>query len=236
MSDEKIERDCDLSKFDIFESVAANELYKSLRQTAQARFEANRRLLARDHKNNRLVAASSAVVIVVTVLPYIFMRADIWTDVFAFISITMALAILVASLLHYSRIDAATAEQQHRSALEISELRREMHASAPHMSQAKFLKISKRYDAILQKFSVNHDKCDMNAVIADRPDEYPWETRGKIRRLKIQNWIREVAPDLVTLLIVLSISIVSLIFYFSDSTHAASGKLNSVQIRVDQFS
>lgn len=218
MSDEKIDQDVQSSRFDIFESTAANELYKSLRQTAQARFEANRRLLSRDHKNNRLVAASSAVVIVVTVLPYIFDRSEIWTDIFAFISVAMALAILVASLLHYSRIDAATAEQQHRSALEISELRREMHGNAPEITQAKFLQFSKRYDGILQKFSVNHDKCDLDAVIVERPDEYPWASKRKIIWLKFKNWMREVTPDLITLMIVVSIAIIAGFFYFSSTS------------------
>lgn len=232
MSEKKNELEEDVSKFDIFDSAAANELYKSLRQTAQARFEANRRLMSRDHKNNRLVAASSAVVIVVTVLPYIFDRSEIWTDIFAFISIAMALAILVASLLHYSRVDAATAEQQHRSALEISELRREMHGIAPDISQTKFLQFTKRYDAILQKFSINHEKCDLEAVIVDRPDEYPWATRRKINWLKCKNWLREVTPDLITLLIVASIALVSVFFYNSDSSFAVSDQRGLIEIRI----
>lgn len=232
MSDETTDDESASSKFDIFQLPAANELYKSLRQTAQARFEANRRLLARDHKNNRLVAASSAVVIVVTALPYIFDRAEVWTDIFAFISVAMALAILVASLLHYSRIDAATAEQQHRSALEISELRREMHGHAPEISQSKFLQFSKRYDAVLQKFSVNHEKCDMDAVIVERPDEYPWATSGKLNWLKFKNWLREVTPDLITILIVISIATIAAFFYWSEKDFAKSDDKKVVEIRI----
>lgn len=103
----------------------AADLDDSMRQTARSRFFAAKRLESRDRRITRLTAFCSAYIIALTAIPYFLKLPETVDDHINFLSLLMAVILLVSSLLQYSRLDIASAEQHHRSALEINELHRE---------------------------------------------------------------------------------------------------------------
>ena len=102
------------------------DLIKRVDETARSRFIASKRLETRDQKIGWIIAMASSYTIILTVMPYfIKLPADI-TDILNFYTIGLSIVILVSSLLVASRRDTVKAEQHHRSALELNELKREI--------------------------------------------------------------------------------------------------------------
>lgn len=159
---------------------ATNQLVKSLKETAASRFIAAKRLEEHDKRLTRLTAFTSAYIIALTILPYFVKLSPNATNVSNLITVAFALVILVASLLQYSSGDVVNAEQHHRSALEINEIRRLLLAQQP-LTQQGLVDFTNRYNAVLQKYSVNHDSLDYRRMQLERSNEYPWlTTKAKI--------------------------------------------------------
>lgn len=73
----------------------------------------------------------------------------------------------------YASNHAVKAELFHRSALEIQELKRELQFTAQRMDEEKFNAISKRYNEILKRYSLNHEDVDFYRQQLEYPTDYP---------------------------------------------------------------
>ena len=152
------------------------DFLSALKTTAGSRFIAAARLGARDRRLTRVTAFASAYLILLTIFPYFFKLPTPVADMLNLITVALSVVILVSSLLQYSSGDVVNSEQHHRSALEINEQRRLL-ASMP--SDAPTQDFISGYNAILQKYSVNHEEIDYQKYQLDRPNEFPWMTGAR---------------------------------------------------------
>jgi hypothetical protein len=184
---------------------AADRLLKALKETAGSRFIAAKRLEDHDKRLTRLTAFTSAYIIALTILPYFIKLPAHVTDISNLITVAFAVVILVASLLQYSSGDVVNAEQHHRSALEINEIRRLLLAEDT-ITQQILVDFTNKYNVVLQKYSINHDDLDYRRFQSERPNEYPWLTlRAKVwiaMRLFITRHTPTVILSLVTIFFV----------------------------------
>ncbi|CAO4173003.1 hypothetical protein EEDFHM_02203 [Methylorubrum populi] len=151
------------------------KLISSMQDTVRSRFKAHRRLIELDQRLTKITALSSSLVIVLTVMPYIFKSPDPISDIINFAAVSVSIVILVASLLQYSSANATTAEQHHRCALEINELVR-AHSIKQNPTDDDFSTMEKAYGFLLQKYSINHEERDYRQVLLERRYEHPWVT------------------------------------------------------------
>ena len=182
-----------------------NDLMSNIQSTAGSRFAAAKRLERRDRALTRLTAFASGYIIILTVLPYILRTAASLTDKINLATIAIAVVILVSSLLQYSSGDVIKAEQFHRSALELKELRREIKARRATMDASEFLKDSAKYSRILEKYAVNHDDIDYLRYQLENAELFkigPLMTRIGWVRLEIANSRPAIALIVVTALCV----------------------------------
>src|SRR6185437_2594477 len=156
----------------------AERLIKAMKETAGSRFIAAQRLEEHDKRLTRLTAFTSAYIIALTILPYFEKMPAHVTDLYNLITVAFSVVILVASLLQYSSGDVVNAEQHHRSALEINELRRLLLAEF-NLAPQTIIDFTNKYNAVLQKYSINHDELDYQKYQLARAQEYPWLTFGR---------------------------------------------------------
>jgi hypothetical protein len=129
---------------------------------------------AKDKALTRLTAFTSAYLIILTALPYFIALPKEVTDNLNLITIVFSIIILVSSLLQYSSGDVVSAEQHHRAGLEMGEIARELAIRLQTISDADLLDMAKRYNATLQKYSINHDDVDFLRYQMENPEKYPW--------------------------------------------------------------
>ncbi|WP_162895873.1 SLATT domain-containing protein [Novosphingobium sp. THN1] len=179
-----------------------DNLLWNIRSTAGSRFAAAKRLERRDRSLTSLTAFSSAYIIILTVLPYIIKSSQSVSDRINLVTVAMAVVVLVSSLLQYSSGDIVNAEQYHRSALELKELRREIKAMRGSLSIDQFIDYSAKYSRILEKYSVNHDDIDYLRYKLENPSEFEmtkWQIRLGNLRLRTANSRPVVSLIFVTL-------------------------------------
>jgi SMODS and SLOG-associating 2TM effector domain family 5 len=136
------------------------KLLKMLKVTAGCRFIASKRLAYHDKKLTRVTAFASAYVIGLTVMPYFMKLPTETTDLYNIVTVALSIIILVSSLLQYSNGDIVNAEQHHRSGLEINELYRLLLLKVDTVTPEELRDFTGRYNAVLQKYSINHDDID----------------------------------------------------------------------------
>ena len=153
---------------------AVKELLENMKSTSGCRFNAAKRLEAREQALTRLTALTSAYVVGLTVLPYFLHLPAETTDRLNLITVFFAIVILVSSLLQYSTRDGVNAEQHHRCALEIAQARRELKLDGPNADSKLAREYTERYNRILEKYSINHDGIDYCQYQVDRPEDFPW--------------------------------------------------------------
>ncbi len=161
----------------------AEELLRDLEVTRGCRFGAAERLNSRDRRMALLVAVASALVIALTVLPFIYKLPFLISGDLSVVTLVMSILILAVSLFQYSTNDAVSAEQHHRCGLEISELRRELRDKSETIDDDGLDKIRARYDAILQKYSINHSELDFRKYQIEHPAEFQLSLLEKSRVL-----------------------------------------------------
>ena len=152
---------------------AVRDLLEDAKSTAGSRFNASKRLAAKDRALTRLTAFTSAYIIIFTALPYIAWLNARATDHLNILNISLAIIVLVSSLLQYSSNDVVNAEQHHRCSLEINELRRKLKARKEMLSAEELRGAIQAYNEILQKYSVNHDNVDYLRHKLTHPKDYP---------------------------------------------------------------
>ena len=180
-----------------------DDLMSNMRSTAGSRFAAAKRLERRDRSLTRLTAFASGYIIILTVLPYILKTNPALTDKINLATVAIAVVILVSSLLQYSSGDILRAEQFHRSALELKELRREIKARRATMGAEEFLNDSAKYSRILEKYAVNHDDIDYLRYQLENPENFNigvWGLRHGRMKLQMANSWPAIALLAVTVL------------------------------------
>jgi hypothetical protein len=188
---------------------ARDKLLKSFKSTSGSRFNAAKRLENHDKRLTRLTAFASAYVIILTIFPYFFKLTTGIADLYNFVTVVFSIVILVSSLLQYSSNNIVNAEQHHRSALEINELQRQLLVLGDSPKPEELSEFTNRYNAILQKYSVNHDTVDYRQYLLERPEENPWLTWRAKFWIYTQMSIEKATPNAfliaITLLVIVLI-------------------------------
>ena len=184
---------------------AVNDLLKKMKTTSGCRFNAAKRLEARERSLTRLISFISVYVVSLTVLPYFLKLNHDTTNFLNILTFIFGLVILVSSLLQTSTRDAVFAEQHHRCALEISEIIRELNIEFNGISQTTARAYNERYNQVLQKYSINHDEVDFSEFKVNRPDEFTWITRSQwisihAKLILVKQWINFVLLTITLLL------------------------------------
>lgn len=149
-------------------------LRSALKTTAGSRFIAATRLGARDRRLTRVTAFTSSYLILLTIFPYFYKLPPSVNDTLNLITVAFSVIVLVSSLLQYSSGDVVNSEQHHRSALEMNEQRRLLDLTNSNVSNQDLEPFVTGYNAILQKYSVNHEAIDYQKYQVERPEEFPW--------------------------------------------------------------
>ncbi len=149
----------------------ANELLANMKSTAASRYNAAKRLEAKERSLTRLTAFTSAYVVGLTVVPYFVHLPPGSADRMNLVTFVMGIVILVASLIQYSARDGVNAELHYRCGLEIAEMRRRLKILRDSIGDEELLKISDEYSSILTKYSVNHDQVDFDQYRIERTEE-----------------------------------------------------------------
>ena len=149
-----------------------SRLLKEMKQTKGARFNAAKRLESRDRRRTNLVAYASVGVIFFTVVP-LFFTTEAWvTNLLSLATMSLSITILAYSLLQGQDNDLVKADQFHRCAMEINELRRKLRTK--HDSTPKFVEdCAREFDGILRRYNLNHDPTDRDLYKLEHPDEFP---------------------------------------------------------------
>jgi hypothetical protein len=152
------------------------ELIRSAKITAGARFRAAARLTKRDYMLTWMTALSSSYVIGLTIVPkFINLPKEVESNL-GFVTVVFSVLILVSSLVQFAGRYSVDAEQHHRSALEVNEIRRDMELASGSGDHRKLSELVHQYNAVLQKFSINHDEIDLRTFHSEKPAEFPWVT------------------------------------------------------------
>lgn len=164
-------------------TIEREQLLKEMKRAKGCRFNASKRLERRDAKRTSIVAWASVSVIIITLLPVFLPVAEWFKSLVSLSTIAMSLAVLAFSLLQAQSNDPVKADQFHRCATEINELRRQIRHS--EIDRDSLITYSKDYDSILRRYSINHDEIDYENYIITHLDEFPdyKEENNKIKNL-----------------------------------------------------
>lgn len=141
-------------------SETVDDLLRSLKVTAGSRFNASKRLEHIDRRMTLLTSFTSAYLILLSIIPTMMALPDSAERFVTVFAVGLAVLLLAASVSSYANGYAVKAEQYHRSALEIQEIRRELRFLGDDVDQSVFLELSRRYNSTLQKYSINHSDVD----------------------------------------------------------------------------
>jgi hypothetical protein len=160
-----------------------SDFLRAMKDTARSRFKAHKRLSDLDRKLTRIVSLSTAYIIILTITPYIIKGPTYVSDVLNFSTIFLSIIVLVGSLLQYSGQYALSAEQMHRSALEINEVRRNVQYNILDTTTS-LDEWTAAYNLVLQKYSINHTDMDYHAAVVESHKDYPWVDEGQLTAYK----------------------------------------------------
>ena len=138
------------------------KLSQGMKVTAGSRFNAADRLRRQDKYANATQAVVSAVLICLAISSFVFTVVQAHSKEISFSSLVVSIFLLVITLRKASNNDTVNAEQMHRCALEINELRRFGAALSEIEMSAEIKDITLKYNQIFQKWSINHTSEDFN--------------------------------------------------------------------------
>jgi hypothetical protein len=191
----------------------AEKFIKSLRMTSACRFHAAQRLADRDRKLTRLTAFTSAYIIALTVVPYFIKLPQNVVDNFNLLTVSFSIIVLVSSLLQYSSSDVVNSEQHLRCALEIDEISRDIRVKMPNVFDEELQAFCKRYDGVLQKYSVNHEEVDFMKCLLDHPEENAW--LGTLAKLRFRVLLVYSKHVQTLILFAITAGLIWLIFFYA---------------------
>lgn len=146
-----------------------------MKATAGARFNASHRLASKDRISNISLALFSGVLLSVSVIGLAFDLTPSMSKGLSVAGIVASVMALIFSMKIYADKYAVEAEQMHRCSLEINEIRR-IYSGKDLSNQKILMEATNRYNAILQKFSLNHSDDDFK--------KYKYEHRWEFSDLK----------------------------------------------------
>lgn len=139
---------------------AVEKLAWDLKVTAGCRFNAASRLGRREKSSNILNSLYSALLICISIATFSLPFDSNWIRYASFGGIVASILLLVMSMRSFAHQYGVEAEQMHRCALEINELRRLLVSLNPEEAERQISEFSQKYNAILQKWSINHTEQD----------------------------------------------------------------------------
>lgn len=137
-----------------------DKLLWDLKVTAGCRFNAAARLGRRDKRSNVLVSVYSALLICVSIATFALPLGSATIRYASFAGIVASILLLVMSMRNFAHQFAVDAEQMHRCALEINELRRVVASLPREQAERDLPEYVRTYNLILQKWSINHSEED----------------------------------------------------------------------------
>jgi conflict system pore-forming effector with SLATT domain len=149
------------------------DLLRDLKVTSGCRMNAAERLSSRGRRMALLMVVAAALVIALTVLPYLYkLPTRISTDLDV-VTLIMAVVILAVALFQYGTNDPAAAEQYRRCGLELGELHRELRNKADSIDENGVATIRMRYDTVLQKYGADHTPVDLARYQIAHREDFP---------------------------------------------------------------
>jgi hypothetical protein len=150
-----------------------DDLLRDLKVTSGCRMNAADRLNSRGRRMALLMVVAAALVIALTVLPYLYkLPTAISTDLDV-VTLIMAVVILALALFQYGTNDPAAAEQYRRCGLELGELHRELRNKADSIDENGVATIRMRYDTVLQKYGADHTPVDLARYQIAHREDFP---------------------------------------------------------------
>lgn len=192
-------------KRDDYVNRPTNDFSRMLALVAAARLNAAQRLLELDSRITLLNASMVFFIIALTITPKFVEMPFAHRNGFEFITIVLAILLLAFILLQYSANNALRAEQFHRSALEIQDMQRQVNFKGFNVSEREFQDLSKRFDEVLQRYSLKHDPIDYLRARFEQTDEFiasPFAARFVQCRI----WLASGYPLLLTVLIAVAVA------------------------------
>jgi len=180
------------------------DLLRDLKITSGCRMNAAERLNSRGRRMSLLMVFAAALLIALTVLPYLYkLPTAISTDLDV-VTLIMTVMILAVALFQYGTNDPAAAEQYRRCGLELGELHRELRNKAESIDENGLTTIRMRYDTVLQKYGADHTALDLARYQMAHREEFPssqLQTAQSVARLLLSG------NSLYTILIVAVVAI-----------------------------
>jgi SMODS and SLOG-associating 2TM effector domain family 5 len=200
------------SQFSVRSEIVA-AFIRSLDETAGARFIAANRLARRDKRIAELTMFCSIYLVVLTLLPYLLNISPDVVSHLDFFRIVLSIVILIEAVFHYSGNNYAKSEQLHRSGLELNELRREIEMRNDKLDVDEIDIYRVRFEQILQKYTVNHDRSDYLQYQLENRDKYPSINSFSAFVTSTEISLRQSAPR-ITLIIISAIMLFLVVALF----------------------
>jgi hypothetical protein len=150
-----------------------DDLLRDLKVTSGCRMNAAERLNSRGRLMSLLMVFAAALVIALTVLPYLYKLPPAISTDLDVVTLVMAVVILAVALFQYGTNDPTAAEQYRRCGLELGELHRELRNKAESIDENGLTTIRMRYDTLLQKYGADHTALDLARYQIAHRNEFP---------------------------------------------------------------
>jgi SMODS and SLOG-associating 2TM effector domain family 5 len=150
-----------------------DDLLRDLKVTSGCRMNAAERLNSRGRLMSLLMVFAAALLIALTVLPYLYKLPPAISTDLDVVTLVMAVVILAVALFQYGNNDPTAAEQYRRCGLELGELHRELRNKAENIDENGLTTIRMRYDTLLQKYGADHTALDLARYQIAHRDEFP---------------------------------------------------------------
>jgi hypothetical protein len=170
-----------------------HDFLKSLSVTAAARLHAAQRLACVEMRITLLNTVMVFFIIALTIFPKFIDMPFAHRNWFELVTIGLAILLLIFVLLQYSGKYPLRAEQFHRSGLEIQEIHRLVQFKGFNVSEREFQDLSKKFEDILQRYSLKHDPIDGLGARMEHPELFPLSQIEK-RYAHLRIWIASAYP------------------------------------------
>ena len=150
-----------------------DDLLRDLKVTSGCRINAAERLNSRGRRMSLLMVFAAALLIALTLLPYLYKLPSAISADLDVVTLIMAVTILAVALFQYGTNDPAAIEQYRRCGLELGELHRELRNKAESIDENGLTTIRMRYDTVLQKYGTDHTALDLARYQLAHREEFP---------------------------------------------------------------
>lgn len=181
-----------------------NDFLKSLSVSAASRLHAAQRLVEVDGRITLLNVMMAFFIIALTIFPKFIEMPFVHRNWFELLTIVLAILLMAFILLQFSAKNALRAEQFYRSGLEIQEIQRLVQFKGFNVSEREFQDLSKRFDDILQRYSLKTEAVDGFRARVDHPEFFELSEIER-RWIELRIWFASAYPifliGLITILI-----------------------------------